>query len=48
MRILVLDTETAGLAPAEGTGVCDIALALVDEDFQIYWKTGPIFIQILL
>lgn len=39
MRILVLDTETSGLAPAEGTGVCDIALALVDEDFQIYWKT---------
>lgn len=38
MRILALDTETASLAPTEGTGVCDIALALIDEDFGVYWK----------
>ncbi len=34
MRILVLDTETASLTH----GVVDIALACVDEDFQVYWK----------
>lgn len=38
MKCLVLDTETSGLAPAEGTGVCDLAIACVDEDFGVYWK----------
>ena len=38
MKLLTIDTETAGLAPASGTGVCDIAIACVDEDFQVYWK----------
>ena len=34
VKILVLDTETASLTK----GVVDIALACVDEDFQVYWK----------
>ena len=34
MKLLVLDTETASLTH----GVVDIALACVDEDFQVYWK----------
>ena len=34
MKLLVLDTETASLTQ----GVVDIALACVDEDFQVYWK----------
>lgn len=39
MNIVVLDTETAGLVPPEpGAGVCDIAIASVDEDFQVHWK----------
>ena len=38
MKLLTIDTETSGLAPAEGTGVCDLAIACVDEDFQVYWK----------
>jgi len=39
MNLLVIDTETSGVTqPADGTGVCDIALASVDEDFGIYWK----------
>ena len=38
MKLLTIDTETSGLAPAEGTGVCDLAIACVDEDFGVYWK----------
>lgn len=38
MKLLTIDTETSGLAPAEGTGVCDLAIACVDEDFEVYWK----------
>lgn len=38
MKLLTIDTETAGLAPAAGTGVCDLAIACVDEDFGVYWK----------
>lgn len=40
MRILTIDTETAGLRPPDngGSGVVDIAIACVDEDFQVYWK----------
>lgn len=39
MRIICIDTETAGFAPpSEGSGICDIAIANVDEDFGIYWK----------
>lgn len=40
MKLVVLDTETAGLKPPDngGSGVVDIAIACVDEDFQVYWK----------
>jgi len=38
MKLLTIDTETSGLAPASGTGVCDLAIACVDEDFGVYWK----------
>ena len=39
MRIICIDTETAGFAPpSKGSGICDIAIANIDEDFGIYWK----------
>lgn len=34
MEVFVADTETAGL---DG-GVCDIAIAVIDQDFQILWQ----------
>ena len=40
-RIIILDTETAGLKPPAngGSGVCDIALMVVNEDFDVLWQT---------
>ena len=43
MKIVILDTETSGIKPPEyGSGVVDIAIASVDEDFQVYWKVDSL------